>query len=468
MGDILFVFYDTETTGTNAFFDQIVQFAAILTDDDLNPIDRIDVRCQLLPWIIPAPDALRVTGMTPGALTYPGLPSFYEMMATVHDKLSAWSPAVFVGYNTIKFDEPFLHRAFWQALLPPYLTVSNGNARMDVLTLAHATAALAPSVFNVPISAKGKRVYKLDQLAPANGFAHEHAHDALADVEATIHIARLIKDRAPELWTTAVDRCPKSETVEVLSASEPVMVIEYYGKPVIWWGQRIDSDGPGARTIRLADLGRDWSELYQLNDDELSKWGAKSPRPLRSLGSNKAPVVFTRDEASKYWGKQPEKRHLANSQSLSSDPAFRDRLARAHAAGEPQWEPPEELEERIYEDFPGPSDTRLMQAFHREDWSKRSLMISQFEDIRLQSLARRWIYVGAPDLLSDADRQAVEQAIATRLHSDQNNPKKWRTIAQTKTDLCKMMKRHPENRLEDPINIYLDQLAARYAPTLSD
>jgi len=35
----------------------------------------------------------------------------------------------------------------------------------------------------------------LDTLAPANGFAHENAHDALADVEATIYMARLIRDR---------------------------------------------------------------------------------------------------------------------------------------------------------------------------------------------------------------------------------------------------------------------------------
>lgn len=460
----MFVFYDTETTGTNAFFDQIVQFAAILTDDDLNPIDRLDVRCQLLPWIIPAPDALRVTGMTPGALTFPGLPSFHEMMATIYNKLQAWSPAVFVGYNTIKFDEPFLHRAFWQALLPPYLTVSNGSTRMDVLTLAHATAGLAPSVFNVPISDKGKRVYKLDQLAPANGFAHEHAHDALADVEATIHIASLIRDRAPDLWTSAVNRCPKSETVEVLSASEPVMVVEYYGKPVIWWGQRIDTDGPGARTIRLADLGRDWSGLHQLDDEELAKWGVKSPRPLRSLGSNKAPVVFTRDEASKYWGKHPGPRHLANSQRLNDDPGLKNRLVRAHAAGEAQWEPPEQLEELIYDGFPSPSDTRLMEAFHRANWADRSVIISKFEDTRFQSLAQRWVYVGAPELLSEADRQAVEQAIAERLHSDHDNPKKWRTIALAKSDLKKMMKRHPENRLEDPINTYIDQIAMRFRP----
>ncbi len=35
-----YVFYDTETTGTETAFDQILQFAAIKTDDDLNELDR--------------------------------------------------------------------------------------------------------------------------------------------------------------------------------------------------------------------------------------------------------------------------------------------------------------------------------------------------------------------------------------------------------------------------------------------
>ena len=47
------VFYDTETTGTDTFFDQILQFAAIHTDVDLNEIDRFEIRCRLLPHVVP-------------------------------------------------------------------------------------------------------------------------------------------------------------------------------------------------------------------------------------------------------------------------------------------------------------------------------------------------------------------------------------------------------------------------------
>jgi exonuclease I len=42
-----FVFYDTETTGTDTAFDQILQFAAIRTDDNMRELDRFEIRCRL-------------------------------------------------------------------------------------------------------------------------------------------------------------------------------------------------------------------------------------------------------------------------------------------------------------------------------------------------------------------------------------------------------------------------------------
>lgn len=50
-----YIFYDTETTGTRTSFDQILQFAAIKTDDEFNVLDTFDVRCRLLPYIVPSP-----------------------------------------------------------------------------------------------------------------------------------------------------------------------------------------------------------------------------------------------------------------------------------------------------------------------------------------------------------------------------------------------------------------------------
>ena len=176
------MFYDTETTGTETAFDQILQFAAIKTDDDLNELDRFDIRCRLLPHIVPAPGALRVTGVTPAMLTDPDLPSHYEMIRQIRAKLLEWSPATFIGFNSIDFDENLLRQAFFQTLHPAYLTNTNGNARSDAMRVAHAVSVYAPDSISVPINDSGKQTFRLELLAPANGYNHDEAHEAMADV----------------------------------------------------------------------------------------------------------------------------------------------------------------------------------------------------------------------------------------------------------------------------------------------
>ena len=128
-----FVFYDTETTGTNTTFDQILQFGAIRTDHELRELDRFEIRCQLLPYVVPSPGAMRVTGVTVEQLTDTALPSHYEMVRTIKAKLEQWSPAVFIGHNSLRFDEPLLRQALYQTLHAPYLTNTNGNCRADSL-----------------------------------------------------------------------------------------------------------------------------------------------------------------------------------------------------------------------------------------------------------------------------------------------------------------------------------------------
>src|SRR6516162_3309760 len=96
-----FIFYDTETTGTKRHFDQILQFAAIKTDDDLNPIETFNIRCRLLPHVVPSPGALLVTGARVADLT--GAPlSHFEMMRQVRTKMRDWSGegAIFIGWNS--------------------------------------------------------------------------------------------------------------------------------------------------------------------------------------------------------------------------------------------------------------------------------------------------------------------------------------------------------------------------------
>ncbi len=50
-----YLFYDIETTGLNRAFDQVLEFAAIRTDGDLNELDRFTATIRLRPDVIPSP-----------------------------------------------------------------------------------------------------------------------------------------------------------------------------------------------------------------------------------------------------------------------------------------------------------------------------------------------------------------------------------------------------------------------------
>ena len=141
-----FVFYDTETTGVDTNFDQILQFGAIKTDGDMNELDRFEVRCRLMPHVVPSPKALQVTRITPSMLIDPAIPTYFEAIQLIHKKMSEWSPATFFGYNSINFDENLMRQAFYQTLHPMYLTNTGGNSRGDVLNMMHAAYIFAPNV----------------------------------------------------------------------------------------------------------------------------------------------------------------------------------------------------------------------------------------------------------------------------------------------------------------------------------
>ena len=110
---------------------------------------------------------MRVTGVTVEQLTDPTLPSHYQMVRAIKAKLTEWSPAIFIGHNSLGFDEKLLRQAFYKTLHPLYLTNTNGSCRTDTLRMIQAVALFAPNALSIPIGDRGKQVFKLDRLAPA-------------------------------------------------------------------------------------------------------------------------------------------------------------------------------------------------------------------------------------------------------------------------------------------------------------
>jgi len=436
-----YVFYDTETTGVETAFDQILQFAAIYTDDDFVEIERLEVRSRLLPYMVASPGACKVNGVSIAQLNDTGLPSHYGMMRTIQDKLEGWSPATFMGYNSIKFDENIFRQALYQTLHSPYLTNSGGNCRSDVMRMVYATAVFSPDALVLPINEKGRPSYKLDRLAPANGFTQHNAHDALGDVEATIFICRLIAERAPRVWTS-FRKFSRKATAERFMVREPIWWLTeiYGGRPYSWLVSGFGRNPDNPSEICVVDLAYDPDEFASMDDVDLAVRLAKSPKPIRWVKTNACPIIMP-------WQDAPVA-HAASSidpaevvrrsDRYRKDRSLAERLIAAQVASRTIYPPPEHVEQQIYNGFFTPEDQELMAEFHETSWDRRLEISRRFVDVRLQKLALRLIFVEQPEVLPPQVQDEQHQEIASRLLSVEEDVP-WLTLTKAIAQTDEMM-----------------------------
>lgn len=412
------VFYDTETTGLKSSFDQILQFAAILTDNDLNEVDRFEIRSRLLPNVVASPGAMHVTRIAVETLHDPSLPSHYEMTCLIREKLLSWQPAIFIGHNTLRFDEAFLRSAFYKNLLPPYLTNTNGSSRMDTLSMLQWAHAYEPHALTVPTILGGGLTFKLDSLAPANGFVHANAHEAMADVEATIYMARLLRDNAPETWSRAMRFSGKHNVIDFCESELVFGLTEYYfNRPYSFLLHQIARNPHDNNEIIAFDLSNDLEEFRNMSSAALRRRLSGSPKPIRKFRANSLPGLIDAEDAhpltrvaDKNFEEIEDRAEL-----LEQDDLLKERLLQAYLDEKPTYDDSPHVEENIYTGFAGPEDNLLMDTFHESDWQDRVAIVPQFEDPRFRELGEQIIFFEAPNVLSEERREFWRNRTAQRL-----------------------------------------------------
>ena len=191
-----YLFYDIETTGLNKAFDQVLTFAAVRTDSELNVIGRHTVDVQLRPDVVPSPSAI-VTNRIGRESWMQGLCEF-EAVRQIHQWMNL-PGTVSVGYNSLGFDDEFLRFSFYRNLLPAYThQFRNGCRRMDILPVTIMFWLYNPKALKWP-SPEGKPSMKLEHLAAANNLLAGPSHDAGADAEATLQLARRLSEHR-KMW----------------------------------------------------------------------------------------------------------------------------------------------------------------------------------------------------------------------------------------------------------------------------
>ncbi len=282
-----FAFFDLETTGLDTRFDQILQVAAVRCDADLRVVETINLRCDLLEWQVPSPEALLTTRTEPDQLSGTGR-SFYKMIDELAATIERWRTeplpiahdtdgdrpvedlgmtaplcrVLWAGYNNLRYDDELLRHSLFAALHPPYMMQAPFSRRADVLSLVHLAHLLQPGSIVVPMTREDGNVrarpsFRLGDVARANGICltEEEAHDAFADVSATVAIARLVRERAPQAFELWLDATDKNGVQQALLSQWSGVPGAYEGAPVLRAGPCHDGVAPQGGAARPEWLG---------------------------------------------------------------------------------------------------------------------------------------------------------------------------------------------------------------------
>lgn len=409
--------HDYETWGATPSIDRPSQFAGIRTDENLQPIGEPDTwYCQPTLDVLPHPEAILITGITPQQAQAQGLPE-PQFIANIHQRLSAPGTCG-VGYNSIRFDDEVSRYSFYRHFYDPYAREwQGGNSRWDIIDMVRTCFALRPEGIEWPII-DNKVSFKLENLSQANNLVHAKAHDALSDVEATIAMAQKIQTCHPELYSHLFNlRLKKTVATHIdVKARKPFLHVS---------SRFAVEHGCSALVVPLAyhpsnknavivfDLSQDPSELITLSAQQLADrvFASAADLPanterirLKAVHLNKSPVVLT-----------PKLLNTHNAERLGIDKAQCEKhwqqlllhdvgakIAEAFALA--QFDAKPDAEQQLYDGFLVANDKPLLEQVRKATPAQLATEAFYFNDARYNALLLRYKGRFYPQTLSEPER----------------------------------------------------------------
>ena len=469
-----YIFYDLETTGKDKDWSQIIQFAAIVVDENLEVLDSYESKCRLKTGLVPEPEALLVNNNKISELSSLNF-SHYDLIKKIKSKFKSWSPAIFFGFNSIQFDEEILRKSFFKSLFDVYITQLEGNKRGDLLNVVRSASFFNEESIKTLTNNKGKKSFRLEDLTKANNMEH-YAHDAMGDVLATIELAKIIKKKVPEVWEQSLSNCHKNEVENFLFENDFFLNFEYnFGRANFNFLTYICSH-PKYKYPQCYDVSIDPKDLLNLNYTDLKKRIREKPTFLKSIQHNKHPSIFKISYAKslKLLTQIDEKLYYERVSLIKQNVEFKERIK---LILNEQFEEKEEIksqvdvlaEESLYKGgFPSYKDKLLMKKFHEVSWEEKFNICDQFEDERFKYFAYKILYEEAPEMLPKLVFNNIHKTIANQILTLEDVnwftlPKAYKQI----DDLREKFKHeNDEEKLKflSEINEFLEKMQTIYEP----
>ncbi|WP_339799103.1 exodeoxyribonuclease I [uncultured Marinobacter sp.] len=439
-----FYWHDYETFGVDPVHDRPSQFAGVRTDADLNIIeDPLVIYCKPTDDYLPSPEACLITGITPQKALADGYPEA-EFISRIHDAFSQPGTCV-VGYNSLRFDDEVTRHTLYRNLRDPYgREWQNGNSRWDIIDMVRLTYALRPDGIEWPRKEDGTPSFRLEELTRANGISHEQAHDAMSDVEATIAMARLIRDRHPRLFEFVLNNKDKHSARSMLDTAAMKPVFHVSAKYPASRGccalvVPVAEHPTNKNLVIVYDLRQDPGELLQATPEQIrarvftsqAELGEGVSRfALKGVQLNKCPVL-----APATMLKTLSAERLAELE-LDGD-LMRQHLARLRQVPDLAARIAEAFDQQRESDLTDPDEQLYAGGFiSTTDREKLNWVLQQpadtlgeqeirFEDERLQEMLFRYRARNYPDSLMSEEQERWEAFRQQRLMQ----PKKgWRSL----------------------------------------
>jgi exodeoxyribonuclease-1 len=439
-----FYWHDYETFGVDPIHDRPCQFAGVRTDADLNIIeDPLIIYCRPSDDYVPSPQACLITGITPQKALEEGLPEA-EFIAQINEAFSQPGTCG-VGYNSLRFDDEVTRHTLYRNLRDPYAREwQNGNSRWDIIDMVRLTYALRPEGINWPKKEDGSPSFKLEELTTANGIAHESAHDAMSDVEATIAMAKLIKEKQPKLFEFVVQNKDKHSARAMLDSAGMKPVFHISAKYPATRGccamvAPVAEHPTNKNLVIVYDLREDPSELIHATPEQIRQRVFTSQAdlgegvsrfPLKGVQLNKCPVLAPATMLKSLSEERLAeleldgdklRQHLA---ILRKAPDLSARIAQAF--DQPHEGDLTDPDEQLYAGgFIGKADRQKLDGLLNQPVETLREHEVQFEDQRLAEMVFRYRARNYPATLDGEEMEKWEQFRAQRLM----NPKKgWHSL----------------------------------------
>lgn len=429
-----FLWHDYETFGADPMADRPAQFAAQRTDANLDPVgDPVTWYCAPADDVLPHPMACLITGITPQDAHRKGLVET-EFARRILDEMMPPGTCC-AGFNSIRFDDVVTRNLLYRNLRDPYeREYRSGNSRWDLIDLARMCYALRPEGVEWPMHEPGKPSFRLEDLSAANGIVHAGAHDALADVRATIGLARRLRAAQPRLFDWALEMRDQAQVAALLDPVEP--------KPVLHTSARIAATRgcttlvlplallPGRpKSVIVFDLAADPAPLIQETADAIHDLvftaAADLPEdverlPLKVIHTNHVPMLAPlgtlKGVATERIGLDPQRCLEHARRLLPVLDGLRAKVGKVFTQSDSGFDTGSDPDRMLYSGgFFTPADRHLMKKILAVPPRELAGHLWSFQDKRLPAMLFRYRARNYPETLTAQERQAWDRDRQARL-----------------------------------------------------